>query len=108
MSILMLSLSIGREALMVMLSDVFDLLINALQVTLKYPADDHHNHQGGEDRDQVWIFPGNTDAHVDFFCRKQRLRFMSSDSKFERLTKVGTGWVTNRGTNTNDVWSSGV
>ena len=97
-----------REVLAVMMSDVFDLLIDALYVPLKYPTNDRHRHQGGEYRDQVRVFPGNTDAHVDFFCRKQRLRLMSSDSKFERLTKVGTGWGTNRGTNTNDVWSSGV
>ena len=98
----------GRESLVVMMSDVFDLLIDALQVTLKYPANDRHRHQGGEDRDQVRIFPGNTEAHDDFFCRKQRLHLMSLASKFEGLTMVGTGWGTNRGTKREDLWWSGI
>ena len=98
----------GREVLAVMMSDVFDLLIDALHVPLKYPANDRHRHQGGEYRDQVRVFPGNTDAHVDFFCRKQRLHLMSLVSKFEGLTMVGTGWVTNRGTKREDLWWSGI
>lgn len=80
------------------MSDVFELLIDALQIPLKYPANDRQSHQGGEDRDHDRIFPGNTDAHTDFFCRKQRLRLMTLDSKFEGLTMVGTGWGTIRGT----------
>ena len=63
----------GREALVVMMSDVFDLLIDALQVPLKYPANDRHGHQGGEDRDQVRVFPGNTEAHADFFLSKTKV-----------------------------------
>ena len=72
-----------REVLAVMMSDVFDLLTDALHVPLKYPANNRHRHQGGEDRDQVWIFPGITEAHADFFCRNQRLHLMSLASKFE-------------------------
>ena len=98
----------GREVLAVMMSDIFDLLIDALYVTLKYPANDRHRHQGGEDRDQVRIFPGNTEAHADLICRKQRLHLMSLASKFEGLTMVGTGWGTNRGTKREDLWWSGI
>ena len=54
-----------REVLAVMMSDVFDLLIDALHIPLKYPANDRHRHQGGEDRDQVRIFPGNTLMDMD-------------------------------------------
>ena len=97
-----------REVLAVMMSDVFDLLIDALHVPLKYPANDRHRHQGGEYRDQVRIFPGNTKAHDDFFCRKQRLHLKALASKFEGLTMVGTGWGTNRGTITYSLWLSGV
>ena len=97
-----------REVLAVMMSDVFDLLIDALYVPLKYPANNRHRHQGGEDRDQVRIFPGNTEAHDDFFCRSQRLRLKTLDSKFEGLTMVGTEWGTNRGTKREDLWWSGI
>ena len=38
MSALMLSLCTERQALVVRMSDVFDFLIDALQVPLKYPA----------------------------------------------------------------------
>ena len=108
MSLNFLSLFIEREALVVLMSDVFDFLIDAFQVPLKYPANDRHSQQGCEDRDHSRIFQGHTDAHVDFFCRKQRLRFNVSDSKFEGLTMKGTGRGTNRGTNTHYLWLSGV
>ena len=70
----------GREVLVVMMSDVFELLIDALQIPLKYPANDRYSHQGGEDRDQVRIFPRNTETHSDSACRKQRLRLKALDS----------------------------
>lgn len=43
---------------MVMMPDVFDLLIYALQVPVKHPADDDHHEHGRDDGDQGGIFPG--------------------------------------------------
>jgi hypothetical protein len=94
----MLSFSNGHEASLVMMSYVFELLIDAFKIPLKYPANDRHRHESGEDRDQVRIFPGNTETHAALICRRQRLRLKALDSKFEGLTMAGTEWVTNRGT----------
>ncbi len=98
LNFLLLARATCGELLVVTVSDVFDFLIDAFQVPLKYPANDRHCQQGGEDREHSRIFQGNTDAHVDFFCRNQRLHLMPLASKFEGLTMVGTEWGTNRGT----------
>lgn len=94
------------KELVVMMSDIFKLMIDTLQVALEYPTNDRHSHQGCEDRDQGWIFQGNADAHDDFICRKQRLRLMTLESKFGGLTMSGTGWGTNGGTITYSLWLS--
>ncbi len=69
--------------LVIMMSDVFELMIDTLQVALEYPTNDRHSQQGCEDRDHGRIFQGNADAHADFICRKQRLRLMTLESKYQ-------------------------
>lgn len=55
------------EGLVVMMPDIFDLLVDAIQVPLKHPSDQDHHQKSGDDGDEGRIFNGVMEAHSRFF-----------------------------------------
>ena len=56
------------EGLVVMMPDIFDLLVDAIQVPLKHPPDEDHHQERGDEGDEGRIFNGAMEAHSGFFA----------------------------------------